>query len=81
MKFTLSNQADNAAFHGEDCPEAEHACAEREMEIARILKEVAYAADGGLHAYNDRSASGGISGYIDDLNGNQVGFWALESDD
>jgi hypothetical protein len=77
VKFTLSIEANNAAFHGEGCQDSEHACPEQEAEIARILKKIAYEAEGGLRYYADRTG-GRLSAYIDDVNGNQVGEWTLE---
>ena len=75
MKFLLNIDCNNAAFHGEDCPDAEHECPEAEAEIARLLRVVAYEAEGGLRHYSNRTAGNALSGYINDVNGNEVGHW------
>lgn len=76
MTFTLTITTDNAAFHGEDCPDAEHYCGEREAELARILNKISELPHRRLRNYDNRT-SAGISGWIDDVNGNQVGYWEL----
>lgn len=81
MTFTLTIHADNAAFHGEDCPDSDHDCREAEAEIARILKRVAYEAEGGFRHYANRTVNAGLGGYIDDVNGNTVGQWTLAHED
>lgn len=82
MKFLLNITCDNAAFHGEDCPDGAHECPETEAEIARLLRAIASRADRGLRHFDNRTpnAPDAISGYIDDANGNEVGHWSLEPD-
>ena len=74
--FTLTIDTDNAAFHGAECPDEEHECPKTEAEIARILRIVTYQAEGGFRHYSNRGARNDApSGYIDDVNGNAVGYW------
>lgn len=82
MKFTLTIEANGAAFHDDDC-EGEHlanmgspvvpcGCIALREELARILREIAREID------ND-----GLSGFyetIRDMNGNDVGRFAIKPD-
>ena len=81
MKFLLNMTCDNAAFHGEDCKgeilplqgsNVPCGCPELESEIIRILRAIA-----------DRIDRDGLSGFfetIHDLNGNDVGRFAIKPD-
>lgn len=72
MKFTLTLDCDNAAFHGEDCegdnnlpPNTLCECFELRESVAETLEKVA-----------QRVRGGGLDGYyhtILDANGNNVG--------
>lgn len=82
MKFTLNIDANNAAFHDEDCngedfTKSHHInglcrCFAMEMELSVILWTIA-----------KDIAQNGISGFFEtiyDSNGNDVGRWALKPD-
>lgn len=77
MRFMLTIDCDNAAFHDDECRlgvgnwSGICDCDNMRREVSRILYKIATSIDGG-----------GISGFFEtirDLNGNDVGRWALKA--
>jgi len=70
MKFLLTINCDNAAFHGDGCQEEEHVCPGQTLQIAHILREILDRFD----SYYLESPSIGIAW---DSNGNGVGGYSF----